>query len=139
MFTFSTVALLWALALRSPIAPVVITVKVFDSRVPVTVTVTAVALTIPPSAGRITSGVFGTVTSARPPTDVFTETPKASPLTLFPLGAVVSLARAVDPPARPGGPPPGLLDGGAGHTGEPHASPKIRMSEVITASLKDCA
>ena len=83
-FTASTVALLWALALLSPIAPVVITVKVFDSSVPVTVTATAVSLTIPPFEGRITSGVLGTVTPARPLTDVFTETPKASPLTLFP-------------------------------------------------------
>src|SRR5260370_15189258 len=77
-FSCSTVALLWALAVLAPIAPLVMTCRVSEATAPGTLRLSTSFSTMPPSGGKTTSGVLGTTTG---PT--LAETPKASPLTLF--------------------------------------------------------
>src|SRR5260370_397618 len=81
-FACSTVALLWAVAVAGPIDPVVTTSRVLDAAALGTAMRSSRSLTIPPSGGSTTWGVGPTVTSA-PLTDALTDTPNASPLTLF--------------------------------------------------------
>src|SRR2546427_10170786 len=85
--------------------------------------------------GPVSQRVSGPTT--RPRRLTLTKAPKACPLYMTPdvavegpevvvvEEAVVSPAGAWALPARSGGPPPGLLDGGAGQAGEPQAAPKI--------------
>ena len=82
MSTFSAVAVLCALAVFAPIAPVVVTLSVSEVTVPGTLTPSTSFATIPPPGGKTTSGVLGTATV---PSALVTvaETPKASPLTLL--------------------------------------------------------
>jgi len=82
-FSASTVALLCALAVLGPIDPVVTTCNVSEPTTFGTLIFTNRSAAIPPSGQSTTWGVGPTVTSAAPLTDALTDTPNASPLTLF--------------------------------------------------------